>query len=106
VNASPGGTDHDEQIAAFVPREVGEGCLDCPHPDYCAGMGKCEIGATKIAARDDVTAAKEPGWLVIESYTGKVVTEYDTREEAKAAVEWYRKTYPMSASVEYCRADA
>jgi hypothetical protein len=18
------------------------GCLDCPHPDYCAGMSKCE----------------------------------------------------------------
>lgn len=21
---------------------VAEGCLSCPHPDYCAGMGKCE----------------------------------------------------------------
>ena len=36
---------------ASTPHEQVEGCLDCPHPDYCAGMGKCEIGAAKIGAR-------------------------------------------------------
>lgn len=30
------------------PHEVVEGCIDCPHPDYCAGIGRCEIGAERL----------------------------------------------------------
>lgn len=44
-------------------------------------------------------------WLVVTSYEQKVVAEYDTREEAEAAVEWYRKTWPHGESVEFCRAE-
>lgn len=32
-------------ISAEENHEVVEGCLDCPHPDYCAGMGKCDTEA-------------------------------------------------------------
>ena len=47
---------------------------------------------------------REPGWAVIHSYTGNVVAEYDTRQEAEDAVEWFRKTWPSGPSVEFCRA--
>jgi hypothetical protein len=43
-------------VVAHEPHEVMEGCFDCPHPDYCAGMGKCEIGTTKLA---EIMANKE-----------------------------------------------
>lgn len=51
----PAKKNRNDDIAANVPHESGEGCLDCPHPDYCAGMGKCEIGAAKLAARSAAT---------------------------------------------------
>ena len=43
-------------------------------------------------------------WLVVTSYGQKIVTSYDTREEAEAAVEWLRETYPNGPLVEYCHA--
>jgi hypothetical protein len=43
------------------------------------------------------------GWLVITSYTQKVVAEYPTREEAEAAAEWHQKTYG-GPTLEVCRA--
>lgn len=52
----------------------------------------------------DRPAFAQGDWLVITSYEHKVVTSYDTREEAEAAVEWLRETYPSGPLVEYCHA--
>jgi len=54
--------------------------------------------------RRDASTPQEPGWLVITSYDQKVVAEYPTREEAEKAAEWYMATWPLSASLEVCRA--
>lgn len=56
MTARPFVPKHSED--AFVPHEVGEGCLDCPHPDICAGMGKCEIGAAELAKKKDATSPR------------------------------------------------
>lgn len=97
--------------------------------DRGKGVRACETGVTASDQRRGVTAAEpystapeadrfdtepvavaptskgasEPGWVVIESYTGKVVAEYDTRQEAEDAAEWYQKTYG-GTTLEVCRA--
>jgi len=59
---------------------------------------------TDRGAATAASMTREPGWAVIHSYTGNVVAEYDTRQEAEDAVEWFRKTWPSGPSVEFCRA--
>ena len=43
---------------AFEEDEPMEGCLDCPHPDYCAGMEECEIGRRKLRETYDEKHAR------------------------------------------------
>ncbi len=49
-------------VAPIQEHEVVDGCLGCPHADYCAGMGKCDRPALdKERIKKGVLRAR--GWF-------------------------------------------
>ncbi len=39
----------EKQPENSIAEPAANGCHDCPHPDYCAGMGECPLAAVNVS---------------------------------------------------------